>query len=257
MAYMNTSFFEIDNQSTPIIATAIHDGHFIREELRSFMLLNEQERAREEDPYTGFMIDDLPVTKIKVSSSRFQLDLNRFIEKAIYEKPEDAWGLNVWKSLPEGEKKKLHGDYDAFYDAVKQVLDETINKHGYALILDVHTYNHRRDDAFNEADSEANPEINMGTFYNTEKWKALCSDYTQFLTDQNFDARENVKFKGGAFAQWMINNYGDKICVLSVEFKKTFMDEWTGIADVSHLIRLQKLLSKSVDFLNQQVKTYL
>lgn len=254
---MNHSFFEIENRSTPIIATAIHDGHFIKEELRSFMLLNEQERAREEDPYTAFMIADLPVTKIKVSSSRFQLDLNRFKDKAIYEKPEDAWGLSVWENLSEEEKSQLHADYDIFYDSVKQLLDATINEHGYALILDIHTYNHRRDDAFTEADAEANPEINMGTFYNTEKWKALCSDYTKFLTQQNFDARENVKFKGGAFAQWMIKNYNDKICVLSVEFKKTFMDEWTGIVNVPHLLRLQGLLSQSVEFLRDEVKKYL
>lgn len=254
---MNQSFFEIENLATPLIATAIHDGHFIREELRPFMLLNEQERAKEEDPYTAFMITDLPVTKIKVSSSRFQLDLNRFIEKAIYEKPEDAWGLNVWESLPDAEKTKLRSDYDNFYDSVKHLLDETINIHGYALILDVHTYNHRRDNAFTEADIDGNPEINTGTFYNNPKWKELCSDYTQFLTSQDFDARENIKFKGGAFAQWMINNYGDKICVLSVEFKKTFMDEWTGVADVSHLLRLQNLLSKSVDFLSAEVKNHL
>ena len=253
---MNKPFYQIDNKSTPFIATAIHDGHFINESLRPFGLLNEQERAREEDPYTAFMIAELPITKITVSSSRFQLDLNRFKEKAIYEKPEDAWGLNVWQPLPLAEKENLHKDYDTFYKAVKNLLAETIDRHGYFLILDVHTYNHRRDDAFTIADVEGNPEINMGTFYNHPKWKELCTGYTQFLCSQNFDARENVKFKGGAFAQQIINEYGDKCCVLSVEFKKTFMDEWTGIADISHVLRLQKLLSKSVHYLESQIEKY-
>ena len=221
------------------------------------MLLSEQERAREEDPYTVFMIAGLPVTKVNVSSSRFQLDLNRVIERAIYEKPEDAWGLNVWKALPEDEKQRLHSDYGLFYDAIKSLLEDTIKNHGYFVILDVHTYNHRRDDAFTEADAEANPEINMGTFYNEQHWKGFCSAYTRFMVSQNFDARENVKFKGGAFAQWVIKNYGNKGCVLSIEFKKVFMDEWTGIANLPHLVRLQNLLSASVDFLNSEIKKYL
>lgn len=222
-----------------------------------YMLLNEHERCREEDPYTVFMISELPVSKITVSSSRFQLDLNRVKEKAVYEKPEDAWGLSVWKDMPGAEKDKLHQDYDHFYDAVKKLIEDTIARHGYFIIFDVHTYNHRRDDAFTEAQTEENPEINLGTHYNTEKWKSLCSAYTRFINQQqhnghNFDARENVKFKGGAFAQWAIGHYGEKGCVISIEFKKTFMDEWTGVADIRHVMALQELLSSSVDFMSRE-----
>ncbi len=42
------------------------------------------------------------------------------------------------------------------------------------------------------------------------------------------DVRENVKFKGGYFGQWLFEKYGDNICPISIEFKKFFMDEWTG-----------------------------
>lgn len=259
---MKIPFFKIEDRSTPVIATAIHDGHFIQDKLRPFMLLNEQERAREEDPYTAYMIAALPLTKIKVESSRFQLDLNRVKEKAIYEKPEDAWGLNVWKKIHAAEKEKLHRDYDLFYEAVKNLLDRTIDAHGHFVILDVHTYNHRREDPFAEADSDANPEINLGTAFNKPQWKELCDNYAAFLTSQEydgqpFDARQNIKFKGGAFAQWVLKNYGDKGSVLSIEFKKTFMDEWTGIADIPHVNALANLLSKSAHFLENEVKKYL
>lgn len=250
---MNTCFL-VEYRFTPIIAIALHDGHDIHESLRPYLQLSEHERSREEDPYTGFMIADLPVTKIKVSSSRFQTDLNRFKEKAVYEKPGDAWGLDVWRVLPDNIKEKLHRGYDTFYEAVNNLIEETIQRHGYIIILDVHTYNHRRDDPFTSAGEEENPEINVGTFYNAPDWKKLCTEYTQFLRSQQYDARENIKFKGGAFAQQIINNFGVKSCVLSVEFKKTFMDEWTGVADISHVLRLKELLLQSVNFLSTSAK---
>ncbi|MCH5717488.1 N-formylglutamate amidohydrolase [Niabella hibiscisoli] len=91
--------FTIVNRNTPILAFALHDGHEIDDALRPYLLLDEQGRAREEDPYTGYMISELPVTTILVHGSRFQLDLNRTKEKSVYAKPEDAWGLKVWNGL--------------------------------------------------------------------------------------------------------------------------------------------------------------
>ncbi|MFC1601600.1 hypothetical protein ACFL34_04550 [Candidatus Sumerlaeota bacterium] len=37
----------------PIVAAAIHDGHTVREEVENLHALSEDQRLREEDPYTG------------------------------------------------------------------------------------------------------------------------------------------------------------------------------------------------------------
>jgi N-formylglutamate deformylase len=42
------------------------------------------------------------------------------------------------------------------------------------------------------------------------------------------DARENVAFEGRNLAWWVHDRYPRVGCVLALEFKKTFMDEWTG-----------------------------
>ena len=47
----------------------------------------------------------------------------------------------------------------------------------------------------------------------------------------HLDVRENVKFRGGAFPAWTHRTFPDSACVLSIEFKKFFMDEWTGEPD--------------------------
>ena len=108
--------FTVVDRNTPILAFALHDGHQIDDALKSHLLLGEQQRSREEDPYTGYMISELPVTTVTVHTSRFQLDLNRTKEKAVYQKPEDAWGLSVWNQLPAEKIKTLHAEYDSFYD---------------------------------------------------------------------------------------------------------------------------------------------
>ena len=43
--------------------------------------------------------------------------------------------------------------------------------------------------------------------------------------------RENVKFRGGHFPTWINQTFGGRACVLSIEVKKIFMDEWTGEVD--------------------------
>ncbi|WP_114791655.1 N-formylglutamate amidohydrolase [Niabella yanshanensis] len=248
--------FTIVNRKTPILAFALHDGHRIDESLRSYLLLDEQGRAREEDPYTGYMIADLPVTTVAVHASRFQLDLNRVKEQSVYAKPEDAWGLHVWNGLPIAAIEELNTRYEAFYTEIRLLIEEAVKEHGYFCILDVHSYNHRRESPFKEADSETHPEINLGTFYNNKKWFPLCDSYNSFLSDSKIldaqpDVRQNIIFKGGAFAQWVTGNFGEDGAVLSIEFKKTFMDEWTGIANIPHVNNLKELLHLSVSFLQK------
>lgn len=254
-----SAFFTIADRQTPILAFALHDGHIINDGLRSSLQLGEQERAREEDPYTGYMIKDLPVITVIVHRSRFALDLNRTKEKAIYQKPEDAWGLHVWKDLPPPAIEELYRDYDFFYGSVAKLIENAISRHGYFFILDVHSYNHRRESALKEADSATHPEVNMGTAFNKSRWQHFCDSYTQWLCGidvmgHKIDARQNVIFKGGAFAQWVTGKFGEQGAVFSIEFKKTFMDEWTGIADIPHIMKLKELLTWSVDFLQKEIK---
>ena len=254
------SFFTVNDRDTPVIAFALHDGHFIDDDLRAYLLLDEQGRSREEDPYTGYMIADLPVSNVLVHTSRFQLDLNRTKDKAVYQKPEDAWGLNVWNNLPSPCIKRLHENYDLFYSTVATLFEAAIKKYDRFFILDVHSYNYLREGPFKDADITGHPEINIGTAYNREKWKGLCDRLTGLFADaavldHKIDARQNIIFKGGAFAQWVIEKYGEYGAVFSIEFKKTFMNEWTGIANIPHINRLKQLLGLAVSFLNKEINS--
>lgn len=246
--------YHIHRAESPIIAAAIHDGHLLAAPLVDYMHLQAHERFREEDPYTADMAD-LPVSRIFVDTSRFQTDLNRRRDQAVYRQPEDAWGLTVWRPvLPELIVRQLLEGYDRFYSDVAQLLQQTIALFGYFMVLDIHSYNHRRHHPQEIAHTSENPEINLGSGHNHERWKPVGHRVVSFLAHHQIngrflDVRENVKFKGGGFAEWVNRNYGDYGCVLSLEFKKTFMDEWTGRVDLKHLSRIKSMLKGAIPFL--------
>ena len=84
------------NDEGPLVATAIHNGHLLRDEIEELTALSDVERLREEDPFTGDWTTIANV-QIVMQNSRFEVDLNRPRDKAVYIDPEDAWGLKLWK----------------------------------------------------------------------------------------------------------------------------------------------------------------
>ncbi len=251
--------FLINTYDSPLIVTAIHDGHEVHKAVLPYMQLQEHERFREEDPYTALMVD-LPANQVVVQISRFQTDLNRPRDKAIYLSPEDAWGLQVWNQpVPDTVKALGYRFYDDFYRAMQDLISRLIQQYGKFVVLDIHSYNHRREKPDQAAPAEENPEINVGTGHNRPQWQALSNRFIRFLSHTTIngnrpDVRENVKFKGGGFAQWINTHYGNDGCVLSVECKKTFMDEWTGRLFPVHLTAIRQALLASLPCLLDELE---
>lgn len=239
----------------PLVAAAVHDGHAVHADTLGHMALPASERLREEDPYTARLTDVAP-TRIVGLRSRFEIDLNRPPEKALYRTPDDAWGLEVWRDgVPDAVVARSTAIYDAFYRAVGDLLDEKVREYGSVVVYDLHSYNHRRDGSDGPAaDPEANPEVNIGTgTLDRDRWGDLVDGFISDLRDgaaeaglRDLDVRENVKFQGGHFSRWIHDRYGSDACVIAVEFKKTFMDEWTGELDETHFSRLRQALESTV-----------
>ena len=79
-----------------LVATSIHAGHDVRADLARRMVLDEDVRFREEDPFTDRISGRMP-SVVRVHRSRFEVDLNRDREGAVYATPDDCWGLVVWE----------------------------------------------------------------------------------------------------------------------------------------------------------------
>jgi hypothetical protein len=169
--------------------------------------------------------------------------LNRPQEKAVYLEPADAWGLQVWKTKPPTEVvKRSLLKYDAFYAEVRRLFTDLERRFGCFVVFDLHTYNHRREGPRGPiADPEQNPEVNVGTgSMDRERWSPIVDRFIADLRAFDFlgrrlDVRENVKFQGGYFPLWTHQHFPESACVLAIEFKKFFMDEWTGKPDPAQL----------------------
>ena len=72
---------------------------------------------------------------------------------------------------------------------------------------------------------------------------------------RHLDVRENIKFEGRQLARWIHNKFPDSACVLSVEFKKFFMDEWTGEVDKEQLKTIREALHSTIPGILEELKT--
>jgi N-formylglutamate deformylase len=229
-----TQHFTFIQGKSPLVTCAIHDGHAVREELHNLFALSEYGRLREEDPYTSSWTTHSD-NRILVHHSRFEVDINRPREKAVYQQPEDAWGLEVWRQqLPPKVIQRSLQVYDDFYASAKLYFDELFSVHESIVVYDIHSYNHQREGVGKLADTSSNPDINLGTAnMNRELWEPVVETLAECFKTFDFNGRrlgvgENIKFKGGYFGKWLFEQYADKICPISIEFKKIFMDEHTG-----------------------------
>ncbi|WEZ85019.1 N-formylglutamate amidohydrolase [Rhizobium sp. 32-5/1] len=247
----------MERGDSPIVATAIHNGHHIRNDLRLPMALSSEDRLREEDPFTEFTIRDVP-NRVVVHRSRFEVDLNRARDAAVYVLPEQAWGLNVWKQTPAADLVEaslgVHDDYYAMLGAFLRGIERNF---GRFVVLDIHSYNHRRNGRDQSpTDRDAAPEINIGTSsMDRVRWGGVVDAFMETLSSFEFrgrrmDVRENIAFQGkGEQTRFIHETFPETGCAIAVEFKKFFMDEWTGMPDPEALQALRAMLASTIPVL--------
>lgn len=236
-----------------LLVTAIHAGHALRGSLLMNCRLNAGQRFREEDPFTDQWVG-IGDNRIIGLRSRFEVDLNRPRGMAVYQKPEDAWGLEVWQTpLPKEELDRSLAEFDRFYARTQQMVHRMLQRHPLVVVYDIHSYNHQRNGPGVLAHQSTDPEINLGTAHmQLTHWAPVVERLKTSLSapDANgriWDVQENVKFRGGHFTQWLYATFGERVCPIAIEFKKVFMDEWTGVPDASVIAVIKDLLARSIE----------
>ena len=249
-----TRHWDLVRGEGPVIATAIHDGHAMRDALQPYLAIAAEDRRREEDPMTG-VLAEVGDVRIRVDTSRFEADLNRPRGKAVATDPADVWGLQLWQGdLPGAEVEHSLAYYDSFYALVTELIEERLERWGSVLLVDIHSYNHRRDGPeAPPAPQQGNPDIELGvTTLDPERWGHVARRFRDVLratpvAGRHPDVRENVRFPtGGHFPEWVYATWGEKVCTISPEYKKTYMDEWTAQADIAAIEDMRRSLQASV-----------
>jgi N-formylglutamate amidohydrolase len=239
----------------PLITSAIHAGHALRPEVRRLLAVSDEQRRREEDPFTDRWTVVAP-SRLIGTVSRFEVDLNRPREGAVYRVPDDAWGLSVWRQPPpEDVIARSLARYDAFYAAAAALLDAVHERFGRFVVLDLHSYNHRRaGPGAPPAPTQSHPDVNLGTSTMVRsRFGRAVERFAEALRTSagrpSLDVRADVKFRGGHFVRWIHDRYPGAACAIAVEFKKTFMDEWTGQPDEARISAITDRLTNAVPVL--------
>ncbi len=210
------------NEYVPFVCAAVHDGHQFRKELWDSCLHSEYDRWYEEDPCTKEMVSNHPIV-IAGLDSRFEYDLNRAPESAIYD---DAWGKQLWKSpLPEQMKEKSLAKHNAFYEVVETLIHKLETKYKHCVVYDMHSYNWKR------WDREV-PTWNLGTSNvdnnrfgeDIEKWR-LILERMPLPNNIKSTSKINDTFQGNGYFLKFISKRFKNTLVLATEIAKVYCDE--------------------------------
>jgi hypothetical protein len=81
-----------------------------------------------------------------------------------------------------------------------------------------------------------------------EHWAYLIDPLTEALRGFDFngrklDVRENVAFEGKGYqARFVHERYPLRACAIAFEFKKFYMDEWTGVPDRAEVTAMRRMI---------------
>ena len=237
--YSDYSFTIKIDEYVHYVCGAVHDGHQFRKELWDNCLHTEYERWFEEDPETKEMVKSHPIV-IAGCDSRFEYDLNRTPETAIYE---DAWGKQLWKKpLPEKHKSKSLEKHANFYKVVSALINKIEGKFGVCIVYDMHSYNWKRW-------TREVPTWNLGTgnidnnrFGNEiESWRSIL-EKTPLPNGIKSTALINDTFQGnGYFLKFITQNFNNTL-VLATEIAKVYCDELLQIMYPEVVAAVEKYL---------------
>jgi hypothetical protein len=223
------------------VCAAIHDGHQFRKELWDKCLHSAYDRWYEEDPATKQMIASHPIV-IAGRDSRFEYDLNRFPEEAVFE---TAWGKKLWKTpLSAGEKQLSLKKHAAFYKVVKCLIEKLESLHGSCIVYDMHSYNWQR------WDREV-PTWNLGTKnIDGDRFGDLVEQWRHLLSTISFPYQikptadiNNTFYGNGYFLRYITDNFENTL-VLATEIAKVYCEEYQQIIYPEVVEAVEKQLNK-------------
>lgn len=257
LARLPAGFLHLHVGHVPILAAAVHAGHRMDAAYTPYLAADDAMRRREEDPLTDF-IALAAGCHVLVNQSRFEADLNRPPHLALSSDPADTWGLRFWKERPPDRLlARSRGLHNAFFRLMQRVIEQLIERHGVLLVLDIHSYNAQRSRAGRDGDSF--PDIDVGiTEIDMDHWQPTVEHLVHGLRAHPMNGRAlrvayNERYPdGGHFPKWVHANFDCRVGVVTLEYKKVFMDERTARVDLTSVTDLRAGLAESLQHLSLQ-----
>ncbi|MEM9680986.1 MAG: N-formylglutamate amidohydrolase [Bacteroidota bacterium] len=236
------------------VCGAVHDGHQFRKALWDNCLHSAYDRWYEEDPETKNMVISHPIL-IAGMDSRFEYDLNRFPEEAVFE---TAWGKQLWRSpLSDHEKQKSLDKHANFYKVVHALIQKIEDIHNICIVYDMHSYNWQRWD-------RQVPTWNLGTKnIDNDRFGDLVESWRQHLEQLQLPngikqtaAINNTFFGNGYFLRYITNTFNNTL-VLATEIAKVYCEEYDQVIYPEVVTAVERELRTRIpDHANEFLNTF-
>lgn len=221
------------NAPAECLSVAVHAGGRVRPEIEEALAVDLEDRFREEDPYTDYLANGFPL-QIIARDSRFEYDLNWEIENSVYPADQKKWDLQVWKQAPnKADLEITYSKYREFHELLDLLLEFILKSNKHAILFDLHSYCYQREKRKNWWD-DSRPEINLGTrSINRDYFTPMIESFLTGVSGMELGGHplrvaENEIFPGGYLTRKYAQRHSEKVLVLAIEYKKIFMDEWSG-----------------------------
>lgn len=227
----------------PIIASIPHTGTYVPEAFLRRMASDHIRSLPMTDWHLHELYDFLPevgVTTIYATCSRFMTDLNRPPEpRALYPgrfetglvATETFWGDTIWREAPtEVEKAELKQKiHTVYHEKLQQLIDNTINKYGQAILIDCHSIASKA----SKVSDELIYDIYLGDRDGETNDGRLTLAVESVFKKAGYSVVRNTPYKGG----YITDHYGhqEKVQALQIEMcQRLYMDEEDAAGALAH-----------------------
>jgi len=254
----DSCIINVYDSRVPFLVTSVHSGSYLSPTALNLIQLTKNERFFEEDPYTDYYLS-LGEVGVAGKYSRFEFDLNRTVDNTVYQGPQQAWGLTPWRNDTDYQLMLKHGKerHTEFYGLMKDLFAVMAGKHPKLIHLNIHSFNHRRDD---------DPAICISTKVIPDFWKKTASSFVMSLRTeaQNLlpknsllsrwesidDAiKENYPFTGGYLSEWVGLEFEKSVCSIQIEFNKSLFMTPDGELVGENMAILKDLLGRTLNYI--------
>ncbi|PIY59982.1 hypothetical protein COY95_04190, partial [Candidatus Woesearchaeota archaeon CG_4_10_14_0_8_um_filter_47_5] len=218
-----------------VLLLTLHSGTWMPSIIERKMLIPPEQRYREEDIDTHRIYSKLVLEQggiwIDNKQSRYLIDFNRPVGRAIYFNNSEEWLNIVWNEpLVEYEMEEIFASYHEFYFT----LEKLVRAYKFNIIIDAHSMRGK----------PGRPNISFGTRYIPPFYMPIVKNMQKKLISLGYaPVLLNVPYEGGYVLKWLSKKFPHTF-IFSMEInKKLYMNKDFSVVLPGKRDRISRLVN--------------
>ncbi|ACA87932.1 flavohemoglobin expression-modulating QEGLA motif protein [Shewanella woodyi] len=209
----------------PVVCSAIHSGHHLRDDLLKHCRLSDEERAPHEARLTDDLIASQPITLVALDS-RLEYDLD--CPKALSTSYKLSVKQKLWdKPMSTKQRSVSHAKHDEFFQIYKALIAKLESQFGKVIVFDLKAYTPNDSDTSSPLFDITTTQIDL------TRWQSVvnkCRSELKQVTVPNTESSADLDLihRGSGYLTTYTNSHFDRTLVLPIQVKKVYIDDQNG-----------------------------